>query len=118
MARKLLSSPSVTKKDSMWLVSTIIIPKQESVSLATRKTNATHATLELDLVLEVFTITPTRVAMKLHTRQIMVTSILRPWDIYWSNRREPCQACIVTEKKLQILGSLRTGKSLLLFPVC
>ena len=72
----------------MWLVSTISVPKQESVSLATRKKTATHATLELDSVLEVFTITPTRVAMKLHTRQIMVTSILRPWDIYWSNRKE------------------------------
>ena len=72
----------------MWLVSTISSPKQESVSLATRKTNATHATLELDSVLEVSTMTPTRVAMKLHACQIMVTSILRPWDIYWSNKRE------------------------------
>ena len=25
--------------------------------------------------------------------------------------RKPCQACIVTEKKLQILGSLRTGRN-------
>lgn len=72
----------------MCLVSTISSPKQESVSLAIRKTIATHATLELDSVLEVSTMTPTRVAMKLHTRQIMVTSILKPWDIYWSNRRE------------------------------
>ena len=71
----------------MWLVTTLSWPKQESVSLATRKTNASHATLELDSVLEVSMMTPTRVAMKLHTRQ-RVTSILRPWDIYWSNRRE------------------------------
>ena len=72
----------------MWLVSSIIIPKQESVSLATRKTNAIHATLELDSVLEVSMMTPTLVAIKLQTRRIMVTSILRPWDIYWSNKRE------------------------------
>ena len=54
-------------------------PRQELVSLLTKKTIATPVTLELGLVSEGILITPTRVETKQSTKEIMETNTLQPW---------------------------------------
>ena len=64
----------------MLCLATMMPPKQESVSLATIKTNANLVTPESGLGLEDGMTTPTRVETKQVNDQIMGTSISRQWD--------------------------------------
>ena len=72
----------------MLLVVILAVPKQESVSLVTTKTNAPLATLELDLALVDGMIIATHVETRLHLIQIMAISILRQWDTFWCSERK------------------------------
>jgi len=72
----------------MLLVTILVIPKQESVSLVTTKTIAPLATLELDLALVEILIIATHVVTRLHIIQIMAISILRQWDTFWCSERK------------------------------
>ena len=65
----------------LW-VQIVSIPKQELVSLVTRKTTAPAVIPESDLVQEDIMITPTRVETKQHTHQIMETNTSKPWVIF------------------------------------
>ena len=72
----------------MLLVLILSLPKQESVSLVTTKTYAPLVTLELDLALEDILITARHVETRLSGLQIMATSILRQWDIFWCCKKK------------------------------
>ena len=72
----------------MLFVMILVIPKQESVSLVTRKTIAPLVTLELDLVLEDILIIAAHVETRLNIGQIMAKSILRQWDIFWCGKKK------------------------------
>ena len=76
-------STTVTRKGSMLLVLVVSLPKQESVLLVTTKTHAPLVTLELDLVLEDILMIEIHVETRLQALQIMATSILRQWGIFW-----------------------------------
>ena len=81
-------SSTVTRKDLMLLVISLLIPKRESVSLVTTRTIAMIVTLELDLVLEDILIIAAHVETRLNIRQIMAKSILRQWDIFWYSKKK------------------------------
>ena len=61
----------------MLLVTILVIPKQESVSLVITMTIASIVTLELDLAVVESMTTATHVETRLHIIQIMAISILR-----------------------------------------
>ena len=67
----------------LWVTS--FNPKQESVSLLTKKTIATLVTPELVLVQEENLMTPTRVETKPHFfgNQIMAKNTSKLWDTSW-----------------------------------
>ena len=65
-----------------------VVLKQELVSLPTTKTVVTRVTQGLDLAQEGCMTTLTRVVTKPCTPQIMVISILKPWDTSWYNEKE------------------------------
>ncbi len=69
----------------MQLVNGRGIPKRESVSLVTMKTNALAVIPGSGLVLEDTQIILTRAALKLKSEQILETSTSKPWDIYLSS---------------------------------
>ena len=73
---------TVTRKGSMLWVQIVSIPKQELVSLVTRKTTAPAVIPESDLVQEDSLITSTLVETKQHTHQIMETNTSKPWVIF------------------------------------
>ena len=81
-------SSTVTRKDLMLLVISLLIPKRESVSLVTTRTIAMIVTLELDLVLEDILIIAAHVETRLNICQIMAKSILRQWDIFWCGKKK------------------------------
>ena len=64
------------------------VPKQESVSLVTKKTIAALVTLELDLALVDILKKRAHVETRLNTLQIMAKSILRQWDIFWCSKKK------------------------------
>ena len=66
---------------------TLVIPKQESASLLTRRMNAILVTRELGLVQGVIMMTQTHVEMRQHTPLIMDTSIPKPWGTSWYSNR-------------------------------
>ena len=72
----------------MLLVLLLTLPKQESVLLVTTKTHAPLVTLELDLVLEDILFRPAHVETRPQALQIMATSILRQWDIFWCCKKK------------------------------
>ena len=76
-------SGTVRGKASICVAMMAPMPKQESVSLVTMKTIAATVTPESGLVQEGTMTTPTRVATRLHTRQIMGTNTSKPWDTSW-----------------------------------
>ena len=84
LVRKPLYSATATGKGSM----SFVVLKQELVSLPTTKTVVTRVTQGLDLAQEGCTTTLTRVVTKPCTPQIMVISILKPWDTSWYNEKE------------------------------
>ena len=87
LAQKLPYSPTATWKGSMlWLINGP--PRQELVSLPTKKTIARAVTLELGLVPEGILITSTRVETKQSTKEIMETNTLKPWGTSWCSDKE------------------------------
>ena len=74
-------------KDSMRWETTLVYLKQESASLLTRRVTVVPVTLTLVLAQEVHKMTPTRVEMRQRIRQIMETSILKPWGTSSYNDR-------------------------------
>ena len=71
------------------LLLAVATPKQESVSLVTKRTKiATPVTPELDLVREDSMTTPTRAVTKHRTHQIMGTNTSKPWDTSWCSDQE------------------------------
>ena len=72
----------------MLLVTILVIPKQESVSLVITLTIASIVTLELDLAVVESMTTATHVETRLHIIQIMAISILRQWDTFWCSERK------------------------------
>ena len=69
------------------LLLTVASPKQESVSLPTKKTIAKPVTPELGLVRKEIT-TPTRAVTEQRTHQIMATNTSKPWDTSWCSDKE------------------------------
>ena len=87
LAQKLPNSPTATWKGSMlWLINGP--PRQELVSLPTKKTIARAVTLELELVPEGILITSTRVETKQGTGEIMEKNTLQPWGTSWCSDKE------------------------------
>ena len=76
-------SPTTIRKDSMCWETILVIPKQESALLLTRKMTVLPVTPELVLVQEVYMMTPIRVEMKQTPSQIMETSTSKPWGTSW-----------------------------------
>ena len=71
------------------LLLAVATPKQESVSLVTKRTKIAKPVIpELDLVQEDILITPTRVETKQSTQQIMATNTSMPWDTSWCSYQE------------------------------
>ena len=64
------------------LLLTVVGPKQELVSLPTKKTTAKPVTPELGLVREEIT-TLTRAVTEQGTHQIMARNTSKPWDTSW-----------------------------------
>ena len=64
----------------------LTILKQGLVSLVTMRIIVTVVTLELVLVQEDITITPTRVATRPITKETMETSTSKPWDTSWYSK--------------------------------
>ena len=85
-----LYSTTVTRKDSMPLVVELIVLKSELVLLAIMGTNATPATLSLDLVREVTLMTQNLVETRHKELQIMDARVSKPWGTYWCNKTTLC----------------------------
>ena len=85
-----LYSTTVTRKDSMPLVVELIVLKSELVLLAIMGTNATRATLWLDLVREVTLMTQNLVETRHKELQIMDARVSKPWGTYWCNKTTLC----------------------------
>ena len=64
----------------------VIILKQESVILLTRKAIVALVIPELALVQEGYSLIPTRVVTKQRTHPIMATDTSKPWDIFWCSK--------------------------------
>ena len=74
--------PTVTRKDSTQFVPKAKPPKQELVSLETTKMTVAAVTPGSGLALEGIAMTPTRVATKVESEEIMATSTSKRWDTF------------------------------------
>ena len=110
-------SATAIRKDSMqW--ETLVIPKQESASLLTRRITVVPVTPESVLAQEVSLMIPTLVEIRQRTRQIMETSTSKPWGISWySNRGHSPTSQILSreaimKKKMSCPNTLKANKAM------
>ena len=80
-------SPTAIRKDSMRWETTLVFPKQESVSPLTRRMTVVPVTHASVLAQEVYMMILTRAEMRQRTRQIMETSTSKPWGTSWYSDR-------------------------------
>ena len=92
----------------------VIILKQESVILLTRKAIVVLVIPELALVQEGDSLIPTRVVTKQRTYPIMATDTSKPWDTFWCSKRFKAsgggggeQALFISELTTQAIDSLQ-----------
>ena len=83
--------------------------KQESASLLIRKMIATAVTPELGLVQAGILMTPTRVVTRQTGFQIMETNTLKPWDTFWSSKKNGLVAFQDHLKKLNVVKQVKHG---------
>ena len=79
--------PAAVRKDSMQWEATLVIPKQESASLLTRRITVIPVTPELVLAQGVIMMTQTHVEIRQHTPLIMDTSTSKLWGTSWYSNR-------------------------------